>query len=486
MHSSLLKDGDGDSFSDTVDLFGGTHTQKFGAAAANRASQEEMLTKVKVLSLNLWGLVFVSKHRRDRVDALAEQLAFRETDFDYVFLQEVWSESDYRKICEATKLVLPYTHYFYSGVTGSGVCILSKWPIIDIFAYKYSLNGYAHKFYHGDWFGGKVVGMAKVQHRDMIANLYVTHLHAEYDRLQDIYLYHRVSQAFEFSQFVSHTSLGSCDYAIIAGDFNTQPMDLPYQVILYNSRLRDSFEEKEHYFGESSIGATCGHPANSFTNKADLKTNPNGQRIDYIMYSNGTDRVSVSCEKYASPVWKTQSGFTVSDHEPVVAVLRIVKRLDVDSNMDFCSDPMVFVNFLNDDRYNLRITCLENSVRLMDKTLATLRTSRMFFIGIACLLAVLLIASTPIDLYVEHSTYLILLHMLRVALTLGIGFCLLMGFFWNSMERSSIISSKQAMDSLLNFLHAQSSAAEKRQKGQETTGNFTDIEQTTTTTTDEI
>lgn len=37
MHSSLLKDGDGDSFSDTVDLFGGTHTQKFGAAAANRA-----------------------------------------------------------------------------------------------------------------------------------------------------------------------------------------------------------------------------------------------------------------------------------------------------------------------------------------------------------------------------------------------------------------------------------------------------------------
>lgn len=332
----------------------------------------------------------------------------------------------------------------------------------------------------------KVVGMAKVQHRDMIANLYVTHLHAEYDRLQDIYLYHRVSQAFEFSQFVSHTSLGSCDYAIIAGDFNTQPMDLPYQVILYNSRLRDSFEEKEHYFGESSIGATCGHPANSFTNKADLKTNPNGQRIDYIMYSNGTDRVSVNCEKYASPVWKTQSGFTVSDHEPVVAVLRIVKRLDVDSNMDFCSDPMVFVNFLNDDRYNLRITCLENSVRLMDKTLATLRTSRMFFIGIACLLAVLLIASTPIDLYVEHSTYLILLHMLRVALTLGIGFCLLMGFFWNSMERSSIISSKQAMDSLLNFLHAQSSAAEKRQKGQETTGNFTDIEQTTTTTTDEI
>lgn len=116
----------------------------------------EMQSKIKVLSLNIWGLVGISKNRQERINAFAEHLAFREVDFDFVFLQEVWSQADYQKLVDATKLILPYSHYFYSGVTGSGVCIFSKWPIIDIFAYKYNLNGYAHKIYHGDWFGGKV------------------------------------------------------------------------------------------------------------------------------------------------------------------------------------------------------------------------------------------------------------------------------------------------------------------------------------------
>ncbi|OQR74990.1 putative neutral sphingomyelinase-like [Tropilaelaps mercedesae] len=425
-----------------------------------------MQTKAKVLSLNIWGLVAFSKHRKERVEALADLLAYKETDFDFVFLQEVWSEADYLKIVDSTRLVLPYCHYFHSGVTGSGVCLLSKWPIIDICAYKYNLNGYAHKFYHGDWFGGKVVGMAKVQHRDMIANLYVTHLHAEYDRIEDTYLPHRVSQAFEFSQFVSHTSLGSCDYAIVAGDFNTQPTDLPYKIILYNSRLHDAFIESETRVADNNKGATCGHPANTFTTKHDRLCDPNGQRIDYIMYNAGTDRVSVKCEKYISPVWKTQSGVNFSDHEPVVVVLRIVKRLDIES--DPCNDPMLYVNVLFDERFDARIECLESSAQLMDDTLAALKRSRIFFFVLACALLIVLICSTSIDFYLE-GTYIVILHILRVLLSLGLGFCFMMGFFWNSMERAAILSSKQAMNSLTNFLHSQASLVGIRKNSRDNT-----------------
>lgn len=420
-----------------------------------------MLTKVKVLTLNCWGLVGFSKNRRERMDALEHILALNETDIDFVFLQEMWSEDDFQQLLVAVKHVLPYSHYFYSGVVGSGVCILSKWPIIDIIAFKYNLNGYAHKFYHGDWFGGKVVGMVKVQHKDLIANLYVTHLHAEYDRLHDSYLYHRVSQAFEFSQFVSHTLLGSCDYAVVAGDFNTQPQDLPYQIILYNSRLRDSFDEKETYVGESAMGATCGHPANSFTSKSDLKTNPAGQRIDYVMYGGGTDRVHVSCEKYISPVWKTQAGLSVSDHEPVIAILNVSKKVVYENE----SDPMAFVNFLNDDRLNSRIACLESSTELMKSHLANLKMHRIFFFGVACLLLLLLLASIPLDFYVPmQGTYVVILHITRIIMSLGLGFCFLMGFFWNAMERSSILSAQQAMDMLLNFLNVHCDRG-RRKKG---------------------
>ncbi|XP_003747740.1 putative neutral sphingomyelinase [Galendromus occidentalis] len=403
--------------------------------------------RVKALTLNLWGIVGLSKHRRERFDALAELLLTSESDIDYVFLQEVWSEADFQRLTELVEPTFRYGHYFHSGVIGSGVCLLSKWPIIDIFSYKYNLNGYAHKFHHGDWFGGKVVGMAKVQHHDMIANLYVTHLHAEYDRLKDAYLYHRVCQAFEFSQFVSHTSLGSCDYTIVAGDFNTQPEDLPYQVILYNSRLRDAFKEKESCCLEQAIAATCGHPGNTFTTRGDRKSSPEGQRIDYILYGTGSGRVSIQCEKYLCPGWKTKAGISISDHEPVIAVLNIKQN----SHPAYGDDPVGFVNYFNDENLKCRIDCLQASVKLMDETLASLRFNRIFFLSVAGLLLILLLSSIPIDLYVQ-GTYIVLLHLARIFLSLLLGFCFLMGFLWNAMERSSILSARQAIDTILKFL----------------------------------
>lgn len=65
-------------------------------------------------------------------------------------------------------------------------------------------------------------------------------LHAEYDAFHDQYLPHRVAQAFEFSQFVKMTS-ETADLSIVAGDFNTEPSDLPYQVIIHNADCVDAY-----------------------------------------------------------------------------------------------------------------------------------------------------------------------------------------------------------------------------------------------------
>jgi len=63
-----------------------------------------------------------------------------------------------------------------SGMFGSGVCIFSKHVIYDTFHHAFSLNGFAHKISHSDWFCGKSVGMAKLQVGELRVNVYGTHV----------------------------------------------------------------------------------------------------------------------------------------------------------------------------------------------------------------------------------------------------------------------------------------------------------------------
>lgn len=63
-----------------------------------------------------------------------------------------------------------------SGNFGCGVCIFSKYLILETFHYRYTLNGYAHRIFHGDWFCGKSICLAKVQVGDLRGHIYGTHV----------------------------------------------------------------------------------------------------------------------------------------------------------------------------------------------------------------------------------------------------------------------------------------------------------------------
>lgn len=89
------------------------------------------------------GIRFVSKDRVARMTAIAEELATGK--YDFVFLQEVWTTEDYERIKSRTGDVLPYSHYFFSGVIGAGICIFSKSPIRSAFFHQWAVNGYIHK-----------------------------------------------------------------------------------------------------------------------------------------------------------------------------------------------------------------------------------------------------------------------------------------------------------------------------------------------------
>jgi len=69
-----------------------------------------------------------------------------------------------------------FSIFYFSGVIGSGLCIFSKHPIMETQGFPFTVNGYAHRILHGDWYGRKAVGLAKVLIQNIRVNFYVTHV----------------------------------------------------------------------------------------------------------------------------------------------------------------------------------------------------------------------------------------------------------------------------------------------------------------------
>ena len=59
---------------------------------------KEGVMELSVFTLNCWGIAVVSKDRKQRMLAIADHL--NGAGYDFVFLQEVWVEDDYRLLTE--------------------------------------------------------------------------------------------------------------------------------------------------------------------------------------------------------------------------------------------------------------------------------------------------------------------------------------------------------------------------------------------------
>ncbi|KAM4581850.1 sphingomyelin phosphodiesterase 2 isoform 1-T2 [Fundulus diaphanus] len=288
---------------------------------------------VRVFSLNCWGIRYLSKHCSQRYQMIGQMLC--KEQHDIVLLQEVWSEKDFLYLKTKLASTHPHSHYFKSGVIGSGLAILSKHRIHDTFLYRYSLNGYPYMAHHGDWFGGKAVGMAILNLAGLTANVYVTHLHAEYSREKDSYLSHRVVQAWELQQFIRHTSTGA-DVVIVGGDLNMHPQDLGCKLLMSYTGLRDSYVETAKFDGcENGITLIAD---NLFISKNELIPFEKGIRIDYILFK-GSSKASVYCD-FMSTTKGSVPGHALpySDHEALTAELRLESHIPAQTGSDKTQD----------------------------------------------------------------------------------------------------------------------------------------------------
>ncbi|KAM9408566.1 sphingomyelin phosphodiesterase 2 isoform 1-T2 [Pholidichthys leucotaenia] len=281
---------------------------------------------VRVFSLNCWGVRYLSKHCIQRYAMIGEMLSKEEHDI--VLLQEVWSEKDYLYLKKKLSSSHPHSHYFKSGVIGSGLAVFSKYRIHDSFLYKYSLNGYPYMAHHGDWFGGKAVGLAVLKLGSLTANVYVTHLHAEYCREKDTYLPHRVVQAWELQQFIRHTSAGA-DMVILSGDLNMHPQDIGNRLLRSYTGLRDAYLETAIFDGcENGMTLIEDNP---FVSKKEIVPFEKGIRIDYILFK-GTAKVDIHCDSMSTTKGSIAgSPFPYSDHEALTAELRLESPISTET-----------------------------------------------------------------------------------------------------------------------------------------------------------
>ena len=219
------------------------------------AISSELPTTLNVVSYNCLGLKYISHYRRERLAEIGRKLALASPVPEIVGLQECWTQEDYQSIRRQTIHILPYGKYYYSGIFGGGLAILSKWPIEESSMVRYPLNGRPTAFFRGDWFVGKGVACAKIRlgpcSEDMV-EVFCTHLHAPYEsEPNDSYLCHRTAQAWEIAKLMrgaaerGHLVLG-------LGDFNMVPLSFAHQLVTAYASVRDAWRELHP---ESAVGS---------------------------------------------------------------------------------------------------------------------------------------------------------------------------------------------------------------------------------------
>ncbi|CAN0466915.1 unnamed protein product, partial [Ectocarpus sp. 8 AP-2014] len=228
--------------------------------------------KLRVLTQNLWGIPVISRCLEARVHAFAKTLG---VGWDVIALQEVWHARERDALRRAALAAgLRYSRHFEHGcgapllgpgMGGTGLLILSRFPITESFFRRFSANGQPYQLQHSDYLGGKGLGLARLHTPAGAVDLYVSHLHGDYSRAKgskdpDRYKSHRVAQAFEVAHIIRLTSRSPL--VLLLSDLNAGPGSMPYGLQRSVAGLLDAFGEAK----PDEDGFTCEATDNVFSN----------------------------------------------------------------------------------------------------------------------------------------------------------------------------------------------------------------------------
>lgn len=175
---------------------------------------------LKLITFNIQDTWVVGRNRPERMYAIARKLI--ELDPDIVGFQESFIQKDRDILIKelTTKSRLKYHQYYPSGLVGSGKFTMSAFPIRENFFYRYKVTGDWYRFWEGDWWAGKGVGLARIEIPDVgFLDFYNTHIQAGYGNPR----YRAVikEQCKELANFINMSCWTEFP-VFLAGDLNTR------------------------------------------------------------------------------------------------------------------------------------------------------------------------------------------------------------------------------------------------------------------------
>lgn len=256
------------------------------------------MESIKLLTFNVWGLKYISKHRKERMEGICQRLLDPAEDYDVIAFQEVWCQEDWDMIKDKLSELYHFSRYFSSGIiAGPGLGILSKIPIKETWLYRFPINGKPSAIHRGDWYVGKSLAVTVLANDVVILN---SHMHAPYSASgDDAYIFHRACQAWDISRVIK--TLDQAGYRIVlVGDLNSKPGSLPHK--MFTHCLRDSWEllkmQEGHLLTTEELaklppreqitlgGVTCNSQMNTWRKHSDLK---DACRLDYALINDSLD-----------------------------------------------------------------------------------------------------------------------------------------------------------------------------------------------------
>ncbi|KAK9455639.1 Endonuclease/exonuclease/phosphatase [Dipodascopsis uninucleata] len=265
---------------------------------------------------------------------IADQLS--KSDADIVALQECWVSSDFSYIIRRNKKKFPYVKYFYSGMlAGSGLVIMSRFPMESANMQPYTINGRPSAFFRGDWYVGKGIATAVIRHPSGVPiELFNTHMHAPYGPGDASYVCHRTLQAWQMARQI-RAAVERGHLVLAVGDFNSRPGSLTYELLTQRAGLRDSWTtfrgiepddiDVASLTPEQQIkilGVTCDSQLNTW--RADRHISE-AQRLDYCFHAPGISDIDDISVAFVDPV--PGLGCSASDHFGLMVKIRMVPQV---------------------------------------------------------------------------------------------------------------------------------------------------------------
>ena len=176
--------------------------------------------RLRVVTWNVWGLRWITPHRAERLQVVAREIAKLKPDI--VGFQEAFVEADRQALIASLRVEgLEHARYFHSGLVGSGLLMVSRYPILNEGFIRYESNGRPEALHHGDWWAGKGLSLSTLDLPGGV-RLYLgnTHLHARYkeNRYHDTQLA-QTGQLQPWARRVRETGAPS----LWLGDWNNSP-----------------------------------------------------------------------------------------------------------------------------------------------------------------------------------------------------------------------------------------------------------------------